>query len=861
MKRSFLLIIALLVFNTMFANPVDVNRAKELGHKFVKANFEQKQNSDLNLVYTMKTDSGEPCFFVFNVSDYGFVIVSADDFVRPILGYSEDGIFDVNNIAPGLGFMMEEYQTSITYAIREVAEATDEVAAEWNSLEANGKLKPATRGEKVGPLCTTQWDQSWPYNYYCPEQPASWSSNGRSVVGCVATAMAQIMKYWNYPTQGSGSHSYKPFTDEYDYPVQTANFGETTYDWDNMPNTINANSPQEQIEAVALLSYHCGVSVNMMYDDDGTGAGAFSMDVPYALNKFFNYAQCTYREKSVPAQVWDTYIRTALEMHRPVYYSGVSVDGGGHAFICDGFDENGLFHFNYGWSGSGDGFFASTAIEYVNNVSAIFDIMPKDVFQSTADSPKNMTVVAADNNELSATITWTNPTRTINGATLSAIDKIVVERNGDIIHEVNNPAPGEQMTFVDNKVPCFSFYNYSVYAVVNGAHGTITKVENVGFGPTCKWQLVLQSSDFHGMRGANVTIFDEAGARVTSKTTTNSTAETFDINMPLGKVKFVWSSVDANQPDYTLTLIVKDYNQNTLFKYTGKTVDMVKGVFLDTINNCGYEIPEAGPHHLRSRIDGDKVVLSWYGIGGDIHGYNVFRDDVLIGFTKNTHYIDDDVPFGGHCYTVSALYQGGNSKHSNEACAVLTEGCAPAQNLRYELSQVFKPIIKWDKPANGNASGYYVMRKTGKDGNWMRIKVLGANKTSFTDNSVNTFDTWYYYKVIAYYSDTDCMSAPATLQDDENEFMISFYYSETGVEDNAVSKVGIYPNPANEKITIDAENMTNVTVTNLMGQKVYETSVNNDKYILNVTDYPTGIYMIKVVTEEHEVTKRVSIVH
>ena len=280
MKRSFLLVAILLAFNSLFADNLDVNRAREFGHRFVKANFEQKENNELDLVYTMKSESGEPCFYVFNVSDYGFVMVSATDVVRPILGYSEDGIFETDNIAPGLGFMMEDYQESISYALEAVIEAPAYVKAEWQALETTGKLRPAERGVKIGPLCPTSWDQKWPYNYYCPNLNRPFASNGKAVVGCVATAMSQIMKYWEHPTQGSGSHTYKPNTDEYVYPEQSANFGETTYDWANMPYQIDKNSPQEQIEAVALLGYQCGVSVDMMYDDDGTGSGAYSADVP-----------------------------------------------------------------------------------------------------------------------------------------------------------------------------------------------------------------------------------------------------------------------------------------------------------------------------------------------------------------------------------------------------------------------------------------------------------------------------------------------------------------------------------------------------------------------------------------------------
>lgn len=862
MKRSFLLVIVLLAFNSLFAGPVDVEMARGFGHKFVKANFMQKENNVLDLVYTSKTEAGEPCFYVFNVSDYGFIMVSATDAVRPILGYSEDGVFETDNIAPGLGFVMEDYQDAITYAINEAVVATAEIKAEWSSLDRTGRLKPAERGGyKVGPLCQTAWDQSWPYNYYCPDLNRPFASNGKAVVGCVATAMSQIMKYWNHPAQGVGEHSYKPADDLYGYPEQYANFGEAKYDWENMPYQIDKNSPQEQIEAVALLGYHCGVSVDMMYDDNGTGSGAYSVDVPYALYKYFDYAQSNFRPRTVSSQIWDSYIMEALEMRRPIFYAGTSNSGGGHAFVCDGFDENGLFHYNYGWSGSGDGYFASTAIDYPNDVGAIFDIMPKGVHANTSEAPKKFEVVPAEDNKLSATLSWKNPSYTLNGSGMTTVDKIVIERNGKVIKEFTDVKPGETMTYEDNAVPCYSYFDYSIYAIAAGAHGKVAKVQSVPFGPTCQWQLVLQSSAFQGMRGANVAIYDQAGALITKKTTENSSLTTYDLPLPYGNVKFVWNPADANQSTYNLTMILKDYDGNTVFNFSGSSEEMKGGVFLDTVNNCGYEIPSVNPYNLKCETKDNSIVLNWSGIGGDFYGYNVYRDDLLIAHAKSTTYIDTDVPYGGHCYTVTAFFDGGDTKKSNEACAVLTENCEPATNFKYELTQVFKPKLSWTKSNTTGVSGYYILRKVGKGGEWMRIKVLGANKNEYTDNSVNQYGTWYYYKLQAYYEGIDCMSSPASLESNKDEYVLAFYYSETGVEDNADEKVGIYPNPANEKITIDAQNINRVSISNVMGQKVYETSVSDEQIVVDVNDFPAGVYMIQVVTDEYEVTKRITVAH
>ena len=861
MKKSFLLIVIMLAFGSLFARPVDVNSAKELGQKFVNANF-VKNNSGLELVYTANSENGEACFYVFNVENYGYIMVSASDCAHPILAYSEESTFDINNVAPGLSDMMHVYTEAITYAIESDAKATLDIESEWKSLENTGKVRPAMRGQVVEPLCTTKWNQSWPYNKFCPEQPASWASNGHAVVGCVATAMAQVMKYWNHPTQGQGTHTYTPYCQQCHgnaYPTQTVNFGATTYDWENMADQITSSSPVAEIDAVATISYHCGVAVDMMYDHHGAGSGAFSTDVPAAIQTYFKYAPSTLVNRQ-NNQTWDEDLRNAIRMGRPVYYSGFDEEGGGHAFVCDGYDENGLFHFNFGWGGASDGYFTTEAMDYHVNSSAIMDWMPMDVYQSTAQAPTSLSVVPAANNVLSATLSWVNPSKFINGISITSIDKIVVERNGKVIHEETNPGVGSAMTYVDDEVPCYSFFDYSVYAVINGEMGNIITEKLVGFGPTCEWKLILQSSAFQGMRGASVSVFDAAGVEFENRTTTSSTATTFNVALPLGYAQFAWNPHAASQPSYTLNIVVKNPAGETVFNYSGSSDEMPSGVFFSTENTCGNNAQCDAPSNLIANTSNGEMTLTWTGAGNPTYGYNVYRDGLLIGLAKETTFVDEDMPFGGHCYTVTALCEGGNSAMTNEACGVLTEGCDPATDLTLELTNNFKAKIAWTKPNNSDLSGYYIMRKE-NDEDWMRIKILGANKDNYTDNSGLTYDNWYSYKVIAYYQGIDCLSAPAASKYNANEYYVKFYYSEDGIEDLTIDQVAIYPNPADNQITIEAANIENVTIFNMMGQKVYESAVNTNNVVLNMSDFNAGMYMINVKTAEYETSQRISVVH
>ncbi len=865
MKRSFLLAIVLLAFNSLFANPVDVNTAKGLGQKFVSANFEQKSSS-LELVYTMNTELGEPCFYVFSVSNHGFVIVSADDCAHPILGYSEESAFEADNIAPGLGDMMEIYQEAIEYGKQTKAKATPEIAAEWKSLENSGFVKPAMKGKSVAPLLTTKWNQSWPYNKFCPEQPASWADHGHVVVGCVATAMAQVMAYWDYPAQGTGSHTYTPVCGDIDqpcfgtptYPPQTVNFGETTYDWENMVDKIDASSPVEQIDAIATLSYHCGVAVDMMYDHHGTGSGAYSTTVVQAIKNYFGYAQTDIKYQQQYMPTWDNMLYESFDRSVPVYYAGQS-ESGGHAFVCDGYDENGLFHFNFGWGGSGDGYFTTTSMEYSTGASAIFNFVPTEIYNNTAQAPTSLNVTPADNNELKATLTWTNPSKTLGNQTLSSIDKIVVERNGKIIAELTGATPGQSMTFVDENVPAFSFYTYSVYAVIGNAHGMLVRVENVSFGPRCDWKLLIQSSDFNGMRGASVSVYDAAGVEFMKETTTNSTLQSIDVAMPFGDVQFSWNPQTMGDP-YDMTIIIKDANNETVFNQTTSSADMSAGVFFTTTNTCGGEVNCAAPTNLNATAEENAIVLTWESSETPFYGYNIFRDGLLIAMSEGTTFTDNDVPYGGHCYTVTALCENGNTAHSNEVCAVLTEGCEPATGLWYEYTSANKIKVYWGAPVNDEGlSGYYVYRKTSEDPEWKRVKILGANKNDYTDNGASDDAVFYTYKVVAYYQDIDCMSAPAKAKYG-NAYSVTAS-TPTGIDNAQEQEITVYPNPVDDNLTIEAKDIKNVSVYNLTGQKVFESKVNADEVNLNMSDFQSGIYMIQIETSEYTTTKRISVAH
>ena len=256
MKKLFVLIAALVVFaGQIFAAPVDVNTAKELGVKYLKNNvLSAKDIVDTQLVYTLSSDDEVPYLYVFN-HENGFVIVAADDRAYPILGYGE-GVFDVNNIPDGLRYYLGFYGRQIQYAIDNEWTADEEVAAQWELLRKEGVTMKTRMEKSVNPLLSTTWNQDYPYNYYAPSCTSYWLGN-HCYAGCVATAMSQVMKFWNWPETGVGEHSYNTSTYPGGGAALSANFGETTYNWSIMPNQLGSQA-NEAAQAVALLMYHCG---------------------------------------------------------------------------------------------------------------------------------------------------------------------------------------------------------------------------------------------------------------------------------------------------------------------------------------------------------------------------------------------------------------------------------------------------------------------------------------------------------------------------------------------------------------------------------------------------------------------------
>lgn len=311
----------------------------------------------VELAFTQyQIDNTTPAVFVFNSTDEGFVLVSAEDNARAVLGYSDEGTFDANNIPENMQFWLQMYADEM----RSATEAKGKVNrrdVRGERLEAKDERREAEEESypTISPILgETVWGQGKPFNNKCPQ------INGeRTVTGCVATAMSQIMYAHKYPTQGTGSHSYTTETKKLNV---SANFSNTTYDWDNMIPDYSKSYTSTQADAVATLMFHAGVAADMDYTVDGSAA--FSSPALAAMAEYFGYNKAInvlpkdFMKEEDLLQV----IATDLQAGRPVYVSGATVNQEGHAFVCDGMKSDGYLHINWGWYGMADGYFALSAL-------------------------------------------------------------------------------------------------------------------------------------------------------------------------------------------------------------------------------------------------------------------------------------------------------------------------------------------------------------------------------------------------------------------------------------------------------------------------------------------------------------------
>ena len=701
--KVFFWLVLMMISGMSIAQPVSRETARQAAKTFLDNNgATSAELSDVSAA------AGFTHLYVFTTGN-SFVLLSADSRVQPVLGYSLNGGFDTEGMPENLRSWLQGYEEQIQVAIDDNINPDADIAKAWSDLK-NGLYKSTTE-VVVSPMLTTTWDQNYPYNYYCPA--ASGGPGGHVYAGCVATAMAQVMKYWNYPTTGQGSHTYTHST----YGEQPANFGETTYAWANMPNSINSSSGQTYIDAVATLIYHCGIAVEMNYGTGGSGAS--SMLVPSALIDYFRYApSATYVSRDAFDDAhWIAFLKTELDDGRPLYYSGSNTNSG-HAFVCDGYRSDDYFHFNWGWSGS-DGY------GHNNGFWLIGALNPGSGGSGSGSGTYNM------NN---AVIAWVEPISDLAAPMLSASSEgqsVVLSWESvagatayDIFKDNVKVATVNTTGYTDTDLGCGDYPEYYVRAVAGTTRSNPSNFVTIRF----TYHNRIPQNPQAQVDNDNVTLnWDEV------------IPQSIDLHYGMGQIGSYGSFVDEGTywgQYYPAAAIGNLYGMSIdavsiFLNYTGEyTVMLFKGEVTDTNNlmvSSGFtgsvgwnEIVlepmalEAGNDlwvvfHTSNSIqypatfgyfegEGEEHAhYLWYNFSQDIvynmpagiswpikihfsdavFTYNVYRDNTLVAEQHpSASYQDAGVAAGTHAYHVTAFENNWESEDSDVVEVTLTSGLA-----------------------------------------------------------------------------------------------------------------------------------------------------------------------------------------
>lgn len=368
----------------LFGAQVSEIEARKAAKSFLTLKTGVAETEDLMLVEA-KQSGNYIVYYRFELPKKGFILISGSSLTDPILGYSLEHNFAINS---SVQYLLDRYEQEILTVEKSGRGADVAIAAYWESLITGEALdRPRTGEEGVGPLLTTLWNQDLYYNTYCPwDVYAGPYYDYRVPNGCVALAMAMIMNYYQYPTSGTGGVSYIPPG----YPRQTVQFSQHSYHYPAM-----YDQPYFYDNEIAKLVYHCGVAVKMHYDY--SGSGATEMEARTQFVNVFKYNSGTYITGPAMFDDWGIALKQQLDSRYPLFYTAANTEGG-HAFVIDGYDENMLFHVNWGWGGSANGYFQITNLDpygsgmsYNSGENTLFNLYPNTNFPAQCSGHQTLT--------------------------------------------------------------------------------------------------------------------------------------------------------------------------------------------------------------------------------------------------------------------------------------------------------------------------------------------------------------------------------------------------------------------------------------------------------------------------------------
>lgn len=862
MKQKILLFGLLTFFGmTTFAKQVDENTAKQVGQNFLATRTNSqtlKNSSSFQLVYKSNSKISNPLasiqpttyFYVFNASTTGFIIVAGDDNVTPILGYSDQGVFDPDSIPQNVAKWFEGYKSEIRSIIEQNIQPTNEIKDEWQSLKnGNTNNSSAKAMASVNPLMQTQWNQSPYYNSLCP---------GGSVTGCVATAMAQIMKYWNYPATGSGFHSYNHQT----YGTLSANFGSTTYQWGSMPNSVNSTN-----NAVATLMYQVGVSVDMNYSPQVSGAYVISAQSPvtncseYALKTYFGYKntlQGVQRANYNQTQ-WLNLLKTELDASRPILYAGFG-SGGGHCFVADGYDNNDYIHFNWGWGGAYDGYFQINALNpsgtgtgggsggYNSGHQAVIGIEPPAGSQTynmalyNYVTPSANTIYYGQSFNITTNIA-NNGTNTYNGDYTAAIFDNSYNFI-DYVQTLTGYTLQGGYAYTNNLV----FSTTGLFSMLPG-----TYYVGIFYRPTGgNWMQVANSGSYSNLVQMNVINPNDIelnSSMVLTPGTTLTQGQSASVNLNIvndGANTFIGQyGVGLYNLDGTLAQTIGTMNENNglpsgytynspylTFSTTSVTVN--PGTYLLAVqhnpNNSGWQLTGSSYHlnPIKVTVVAPSLQPDIYEVNNSIaQSYNLPITFSGNNATKNTT--------GSNCHITS----------DNDFYKII---------LPSGYNYTVTPRIH-DSYNSGNGNTYTLdgLFSYSTDGSTWSDAFDDVMTGNITLNGGGTI----YFRVAPYFAG------------ETGTYLLSMSLTRTstvGIDDIQIAdNVKIFPNPAKDFVMVDFNEFNGtlnlINLVNVQGQNVFTLNTVNQSKIFNIplTNLSDGIYFLQIQTDTGVLSKKIII--
>jgi PKD repeat protein len=854
------------------AKPITPVIAQQVAESFYKRNA-TVQTINLTLAYTEKSANGLPVYYAFNVnSNDGFVIITADDAAHPIMGYSTKNKFVVpqpkSNIANWLGSRKKEVEDIRRRNV--VADA--QIAKEWagsyvttNNSRLNNQASVASYS--IGPLCQTTWDQAYggtvPYNNLCP---------GGSVTGCVATAMAQVMKYWNYPPHGTGSSSYcdcNPGGFTNNYGVLSANYGATTYSWSTMP----LNGPDS---AVAQLMYDCGVSVDMDYDPSGSGAWVITADDSICAQrsyiKYFGYDPYTiqglYRTNFVDS-VWTQMMINELVNGRVVEYVGSTTSGEGHTWVLDGVDINNNFHMNWGWSGSDDGFFSLNNLNPGGAGGYLFSIDHEAVIGIEPMPPlavdAGILAVAAPNGVVcSSTLTPNVTLQNFGYSTLTSctinfqLDNGTIQTQswtGSLVggHSTNVTLPSMVSTIGTHSLTCFtsnpngvtdsnSFNNQSISYFSYATTVNLTAAFNTGgISSLCFVPAPVQFNN----GSINAATYNWSFGDGTTNTSINP-MHTYTASGTYN-VKLITTACAGNLSDTATTTI----------SITTPAAPVTSGTVMCIA------------HTATLSATGTGTIVWQDSLGNQLGTGNTYITPTLTANT--TYYVVNTNPFAsiyGAPTSYTAVGSGAylNASHglvfnANQAVELLTvdiyaqDTAQPQIQLLDNMGNIIQSYnvptitvtgkytisLNWTIPqgtgyslvaAGNNINLYRNNLSTGSVPYPYNIGSL----VSITGDDVDSLHYYYFYNWQV--AQEACTSPAVAIKLENCEGIHQF----TGI----TNQITVYPNPTNGNITIHSSaSIGTVSVYNSLGELIHQQKTNDTDLQIDLSQYAAGMYMIQ----------------